>query len=954
MSISDGMYDEENVLPFPYDEYGGRRISIVDLNLVSGSSDYFRNSVGGFFFNEIDDYGQVTVPPTFQNMNSAPNRNPLIYSIVSYAGSSINDAIFNYETGIGIAETDSSDINGYLAHKQETILPFTKFVCHVEADSTEELLLSPSTGNKFWQCCFTGDKFENSTVERLYSNSVFDQHYTSINIPYEAIQKNTFSDGASIRSISEISYDYNQYDRKYQNSLENYNSEKQIPNWYITNLIANSDYNNNPSFADKKILDYYKNGTKAELQFTAAEATNPQTDSINQLNKLIENTQASDSMLQSEINRRQTNLIFNSDNATSFLKHNSAPLINSNLLPFYNKINFTVERTGKYGKEISKNKYSTTFLRTIKEVFLNQTNELLPTEQLQFMINERFLSASIDTKYDVGKSTSQTVEFRGVDFTELLLYSHNKIKDDQGDFTVIGQTNVESKAASDTVGVYRAFNTRNTLRTINDTISNFVNDSNAFYMSDINSLLNLQNKTVDGGVGPFNQPQQKPNEAVAYRVEKIAGAVSGDSNTQGTIQNFWIFNSEDLEEFNLIDSQVKYNTDYTYKIYAYYLIEGVKYKFSNLQLTRVVGTVREQSGYSGDTDIPSGAGSDSISPLDNPVTAYCVEYYDPVTGDLVVDLLEGEVGDVGVGTITSFAVEDTIRIRRSSASDEIIPPYFANFIVTTQPSLKLVEVPIHTKQITITDHVPNNVNVDPSYSLDNSNTLIFNLNYQIFTPELYPKITTAAEETFKAKYLNSNDLTNVMKLRKNTVSPARFIDIYRIDKKPKSYLDFESGYLKTIDNKIADKDFAYKSSIFYDKVKSNKQYYYLFRTRNELNISGQNSQIIKAELVNDGGYKYALFDVMNDRDMIVENYKNISEPFKRLIEVIPNAKHLVFNDDGVDYSQSAASQYENLKVGDAEELIWNNTFKLRLTSKKTGKKIDLNITYNDPNVKLDE
>ena len=121
-----------------------------------------------------------------------------------------------------------------------------------------------------------------------------------------------------------------------------------------------------------------------------------------------------------------------------------------------------------------------------------------------------------------------------------------------------------------------------------------------------------------------------------------------------------------------------------------------------------------------------------------------------------------------------------------------------------------------------------------------------------------------------------------------------------------------------------------------------------------MNISGQNSQIIKAELVNDGGYKYALFDVMNDRDMIVENYKNISEPFKRLIEIIPNAKHLVLNDNGVDYSQSAASQYDNLKVGDAEELIWNNTFKLRLTSKKTGKKIDLNITYNDPNAKLDE
>ena len=36
----------------------------------------------------------------------------------------------------------------------------------------------------------------------------------------------------------------------------------------------------------------------------------------------------------------------------------------------------------------------------------------------------------------------------------------------------------------------------------------------------------------------------------------------------------------------------------------------------------------------------------------------------------------------------------------------------------------------------------------------------------------------------------------------------------------------------------------------------------------------------------------------------------------------------------------------NVAVGKADDTIWNKTFKLRLTSKKTGKKIDFNLTYN--------
>ena len=56
----------------------------------------------------------------------------------------------------------------------------------------------------------------------------------------------------------------------------------------------------------------------------------------------------------------------------------------------------------------------------------------------------------------------------------------------------------------------------------------------------------------------------------------------------------------------------------------------------------------------------------------------------------------------------------------------------------------------------------------------------------------------------------------------------------------------------------------------------------------------------------------------------------------------------------VNFQDTAKNQYENIKVGVAEDLVWGKTFKIRLTSKKTGKKIDLNITYSDPDINLEE
>ena len=128
-------------------------------------------------------------------------------------------------------------------------------------------------------------------------------------------------------------------------------------------------------------------------------------------------------------------------------------------------------------------------------------------------------------------------------------------------------------------------------------------------------------------------------------------------------------------------------------------------------------------------------------------------------------------------------------------------------------------------------------------------------------------------------------------------------------------------------------------------IKTNQKYYYLFRALNENRLPGQLSEIYEAELINDGGYTYSNFDILFEEDLEEEIFVDPTLTFKKLIQLQPNMSQIVFNDGAVDYTNTAASQMGAMALGDADDLIWGKTFKIRLTSKKTGKKMDLNVTY---------
>jgi hypothetical protein len=219
------------------------------------------------------------------------------------------------------------------------------------------------------------------------------------------------------------------------------------------------------------------------------------------------------------------------------------------------------------------------------------------------------------------------------------------------------------------------------------------------------------------------------------------------------------------------------------------------------------------------------------------------------------------------------------------------------------------------------------------------------MDYETFVEETFPSTISSADEDLKIDYLNGRDLLETDVLPYESISQQRYVEVYRINEKPRTIEDFDNNLISTLDLKIKDSDFTLSNTIFYDMIKTNQKYYYVFRVLNENLVLGHLSEIYEAELIDDGGYIYSNFDVLFEEELREDIFVNPSISFKKLIQLQPNMSQIIFNDSLVDYNAPASEQLINMTLGSVADLIWDKTFKIRLTSKKTGKKIDLNVTY---------
>jgi len=893
---------------------------------LSGSSDALRQQIGGIWISaSVNDQGQPLGPAeagfAFHPSSNEPRDIQLI------AGSTANCL---YKSWASLGENSLK------------ITP--SWTVPVRITGSQERVRSEIE----WKTFLRGGQAGNETYRGVFQEeAVYNINNFDYKLPYggqrvkELIQAN--NNVASIWDPILINYKYNNYLPNYNRAIANL-SETSIPNLYFLYMASENIINGTsvgsfekdvvtrnsavPLAEIEQLFEAYPTDllppkvSQLEYDISTATYSGLYIDSNHNLRLYLDKfvpLHPLDADTTTELNQVMSNMIFDKKATADLLGPFSKvtpgmdPITSpgyANQMPYCVEVQFKDYEPGNttFRDIVTENSFDKKLLKLIKERFLSEETELFPAP---FVSDLSFDSGSMsDVKGD------SSLVLPATDYITLLASSYNNTSGSSSPPPYVYGAPADDSMHSIIHSAYEGFrfyNSMNSLNVLNRTVNEMMEPNTTFRsIGDWNNMHNECTLPSPHAFGNFlNEGENSSyNETLAFRIEKNIVADSGNSTAQRTIQNFWIYNNEDLDKFQFMDTQVKYGTTYSYNIYAYVLAAGVKYEYSDLRIATINSEV---------------INTDPAAP-----PQYCL-YFINEEGERDSPLCDG--GDGSEDVLIS------------------LEPYVADFNITYEPTLKIYEVPVSTKQLSILDHPPNVLDVVAFQTVDNSQKLGFFLDYESFDKALMPIALTEQDAQYVSRYMSSNDILAGEAVTMPATSPQANIEVFRTTTKPTKYRDFEGHLLTTISLAIENNNNYLSNNIFYDKINTNETYYYLFRVISAAGTIGRISPIIEATLVDDGGYKYSIFNELYSQDLDEDNFILPTTPFKKLLQVVPNLQHLALDTSNVDYNTAAFDQLDNLEVGSTDPLdtIWDRTFKLRLTSKKTGKKIDINLTYKISN-----
>ena len=347
------------------------------------------------------------------------------------------------------------------------------------------------------------------------------------------------------------------------------------------------------------------------------------------------------------------------------------------------------------------------------------------------------------------------------------------------------------------------------------------------------------------------------NETVIYEIVK--------SSTQAELQRIFIPNTSELDILHYIDTQVKYDKEYTYDIYAHQLIVGTQYNYTN--------------------------------------------YYD--------------------------------------TSQQGITSRYMEFNVNYGPSLKIARLPIYKQNTKILDAAPvwPNVSLIPYKGV--SNKFLINLSSNVGDYDMQPIIINDQDATFAENFRMARQLFPDDPINFKSDDPVKRFEIYRMDTPPTAYTDF-IGHLLTIEESTTATAVSYV-----DNILPNQKYYYMFRATDVHNNRSNPTDVYQVEIQEFDGMIFFYTSIYIFEDPVDKNNNvNTSRSFRRYLKINPNlVQSLVNESETFAQTGGTTSAYNANKVilGKAGETVWSSDvspkkFKIRVTSKNSGKKFDLNLT----------
>ena len=299
----------------------------------------------------------------------------------------------------------------------------------------------------------------------------------------------------------------------------------------------------------------------------------------------------------------------------------------------------------------------------------------------------------------------------------------------------------------------------------------------------------------------------------------------------------------------------------------------------------------------------------------------------------------------GVDRITYGSLE-SIAAGASTTLD--VSGYEAEYEIQMHPVAEIIEVPYFTTRTSVQSKPPPppDVSIIPYRGV--SDTLLFNLSANDIEVEQVP---VPIEEGEIEKFDMAREAQGVApggKIKFVTDDTTAFFQVFRSDEPPSKYSDFAGKLRNTISTLYPNKEQIVRSTAasYQDKLQPNIKYYYTFRSVDYHGNISNPTVVYEVELVDDGGAVYLLSKI-HDMPLTIGQVSSIE--MKKFLQIIPSLSQVTADiPSNTAYEDPSDIPFPiDLGSDSLEPLhrIWDKKFKIRLTSKKTGKKIDLNVEF---------
>jgi len=207
------------------------------------------------------------------------------------------------------------------------------------------------------------------------------------------------------------------------------------------------------------------------------------------------------------------------------------------------------------------------------------------------------------------------------------------------------------------------------------------------------------------------------------------------------------------------------------------------------------------------------------------------------------------------------------------------------------------------------------------------------------------------------------------KIQFKSDDPSIKFEIFRLDFRPRTYDDFQfADFIEVETGGFKNPYKKASSAAMEDFLEPNKKYFYTFRAVDVHGKVSNPSPVYQLEISYDGASAFLLTKII---ELVPGKTppQTSTKKLRKFLRIKPVYQQTILNEKASGIINSDGSRnpawfpdsdnvqqngITEIKLGDEQNPLWGQTFKIRLTSKKSGKKLDLNVNFKTKKVIIDE